>query len=144
MGIFNSMDISASGMSAQRLRSDIITQNMANVSTTRGADGQPYRRKTVIMQEKESSGFRGILNKSMQTYGSGVKVTEIVEDKSDFKQVYDPSHPDANSDGYVSYPNVDTITEMTNMIDASRAFEANVTAFNALKSMYLKGLELGK
>ena len=145
MSFFNSMNVSASGMTAQRLRTDIISQNLANINTTRDENGDPYVRKTVVFAEKSSSNFGSVFNKAIGHTGNGVKVVKIVEDtKTDMKMVYDPSHPDADADGYVTYPNVDTVTEMTNMIDASRAYEANVTAFNASKNMLLKTLEIGQ
>lgn len=147
MGFFNSMDISASGMTAQQLRTDIISQNLANVDTTRDANGDVYVRKTVIFSQKGNpvSSFSSVLDSAIGRSGSGVKVSSIVEDKgTDMRMVYDPSHPDADENGYVTYPNVDTVTEMTNMIDASRSYEANVTAFNASKSMLLRTLEIGK
>ncbi|MGF7144779.1 flagellar basal-body rod protein FlgC [Anaerotaenia torta] len=141
----NGMNVSASGMSAQRLRLDIISQNIANVSTTRDADGNVYRRKTVVFSEKDVTPFGDILMKSSGTVGNGVKVTQIAEDtKSAMRRVYDPSHPDSDEDGYVTYPNVNPVQEMTDMISASRSFEANVTAFNATKNMALKALEIGK
>ncbi|BCN31538.1 flagellar basal body rod protein FlgC [Anaeromicropila herbilytica] len=144
MSIFSAMNISASGMTAQRLRTDIISQNIANVNTTRDENGEPYKRKTVVFAEKNVSAFRDVLRTTAGTTGNGVKVTAIVEDnKTPMNKVYDPSHPDADEDGYVSYPNVNTVTEMTNLIDASRSYEANVTAFNATKNMALKGLEVG-
>lgn len=145
MGLFTSFDISASGMTAERLRSDTISQNIANIDTTRTADGKPYVRKTVMFQEKPASTFDDILMTTIGQVGSGVKVTKIVNDTSTaMNKVYDPSHPDADENGYVLYPNVNTVTEMTNLIDASRAYEANVTAFDASKSMASKGLNIGK
>lgn len=150
MSFFNGMNISASGMTAQRLRMDLISQNIANVNTTRDENGEPYRRKTVLFEEREADSFGSILSKTnygkgSKTNGSGVKVTGIVEDHvTEMKKVYDPSHPDADEEGYVSYPNVNTVTEMTNLIDATRSYEANVTAFNATKNMLLKGLEVGQ
>lgn len=150
MGLLDGMNISASGMTAQRLRMDLIAQNIANVSTTRGANGEPYRRQTAIFAEKELNSFQNVLaaasaNRATEMNGNGVKVTAIVEDHVEaMKQVYDPSHPDADEEGYVTYPNVNTVTEMTNLIDASRSYEANVTAFNATKNMLLKGLEVGQ
>lgn len=150
MGIFNGMNISASGMTAQSVRMDTIAQNIANVDTTRDEKGNPYRRKTVVFAEKNNNAFGNALEMSQarratQLNGKGVKVTGIVEDHvTSMKKVYDPSHPDADEDGYVTYPNVNTVTEMTNLIDASRSYEANVTAFNATKNMLLKGLEVGK
>ena len=145
MAIFTSFDISASGMTAQRLRSDIISQNLANVNSTSSQEGGAYRRKTVVFSEKNATAFSDVLLSTAGTVGSGVKVTKIVEDyETPMSKVYDPAHPDADEDGYVTYPNVNVVTEMTNLIDASRSYEANVTAFNASKSMVLKGLEIGK
>ena len=145
MGLFSSFDISALGMTAQRLREDTISQNLANVDTTRSADGTPYVRKTVMFQEKQNMSFDSILMTTIGQIGNGVKVTSIVDDTSTaMKKVYDPSHPDADENGYVLYPNVNTVTEMTNLIDASRAYEANVTAFNASKSMATTGINMGK
>ena len=145
MGLFTSFNINASGMTAQRLRSDTISANIANVNTTNTGDGSPYRRKTVVFTEKGTSTFKNKLLTAQGYVGSGVKVSAIVEDtETEMNKVYDPAHPDADEDGYVTYPNVNIVTEMTNMIDASRAYEANVTAFGASKAMALKGLEIGK
>lgn len=147
MGMFSSFDINASGLTAQRYRMDIISENVANANTTRTEDGSPYRRKVVTFEEKGTqSSFGNVLNKERSSYsGQGVKVSGVSEDTwTDMNKVYDPSHPDADDDGYVTYPNVNIITEMTNLIDASRAYEANATAFNASKSMALKGLEMSK
>jgi len=145
MSVFSGMNVSASGMTAQRLRLDIISQNIANVNTTRDENGNPYRRKTVVFAEKDMTPFGDILLRTAGKVGNGVKVTKIVEDThTELRKVYDPSHPDADEEGYVSYPNVNIVQEMTDMIDASRAYEANVTAFNATKNMAMKGLEIGK
>lgn len=144
MSVFGSMDISATGMTAQRTRTDIIAQNIANANTTRDADGNIYKRKMVVFQEKSYPSFSDTLTRATGTVGKGVKVQQIIEDSQDGSKVYDPSHPDADDDGYVTYPNVNTVTEMTDLIDASRAYEANVTALNASKSMALKALEIGK
>ena len=145
MGVFSAMDIIASGMTAQRTRLDVISQNIANVNTTRGADGTPYNRKNVVFQEKAYVSFDDTLCAAAGLVGNGVKIVEIVEDTdTEGRMVYDPSHPDADENGYVMYPNVNTVTEMTDMIDASRTYEANVTAFNATKNMHLKALEIGK
>ena len=139
MGLFQSFDICASGMSAQRFRMDTIAENIANVNTTRTEDGTPYRRKIVTFQEKE------ILSDTKKFQGNGVKVASVTEDyETDFTMEYDPSHPDADENGYVRYPNVNTVTEMTNLIDASRAYEANTTAFNASKSMVQAALKIGQ
>lgn len=147
MSIFNSMNVSASGMTAQRLRMDTISQNIANANTTRTENGGPYRRKTVLFEEiGQKTSFGDVLNGVMNNGGStgGVKVTKIVEDQSPFTLVYDPTHPDADADGYVSMPNVNSLEEMTNLISANRSYEANVTAFNSNKAMMSKALEIGK
>ena len=143
MSVFGAMDMSATGMTAQQVRSDIIAQNLANVNTTRDANGHVYRRKTVVFEEKSYPTFSESLSWATGYTGKGVKVSEIVEDRSDGNMVYDPSHPDADEDGYVTYPNVNTVTEMTNMIDATRAYEANVTVLNSTKGMALKALDIG-
>lgn len=145
MSAMNGMNISASGMTSQRLRLDIISQNIANVNTTRDVNGNAYKRKVVTFAEKDDTPFGDILQKTAGTTGNGVKVTRISEDnKTAMRKVYDPSHPDADEEGYVTYPNVNIVQEMTDLIDATRSYEANVTAFNASKSMALKGLEVGK
>ena len=144
MSVFGAMDVSATGMTAQQLRMDTISENIANVNTTRGADGKPYKRKAVVFQEKSYPTFSESLSMANRhNIGKGVKVSQIVEDNSEGNMVYDPSHPDADEDGYVSYPNVNTVTEMTNLIDSTRAYEANATAFSASKSMAEKGLTIG-
>ena len=144
MSIFGAMDISATGMTAQQLRTDVIAQNIANINTTRDQNGNVYRRKNVVFEEKDVTGVSQILLRTAGRVGNGVKVTNIYSDtKSPVRLVYDPSHPDANEDGYVTYPNVNTVQEMTDMIDATRSYEANVTAFNATKNMILKALEMG-
>ncbi len=145
MSIFKSFGVNASGMTAERYRMDIISQNVANANTTRTEDGTPYRRKVVQFQEKgtDVTNFQTLLNKARGfDTGDGVKVSGVYEDQSDFTMVYDPSHPDANEDGYVLYPNVNIVTEMTNMIDAERAYQANATAFDASKSIAMKGLDI--
>ena len=147
MAMFSAFDINATGMTAERFRMDTISQNVANANTTRTEDGTPYRRKVVVFEEKNSlTPFHQVLNKARDRYsGSGVKVTGVYEDTwTEGNMVYDPSHPDADENGYVSYPNVNIVTEMTNLIDASRGYEANVTAFNAIKSMAQAGLQVGK
>ncbi|GMQ65040.1 flagellar basal body rod protein FlgC [Vallitalea maricola] len=145
MSFFNSMNVSATGLTAQRLRMDIISQNIANVNTTKTKDGGPYKRKVLLFEEQKSNNFSSILNDSIDNYtASGVKVSKIIEDTKPLKRVYDPSHPEAGKDGYVLMPNVNTIEEMVNMISANRSYEANVTAMNAAKSMAMKSLEIGK
>lgn len=147
MGFFDSMNISASGLTAQRVRLDTVSENIANVNTTRTSNGQPYRRKVVLFQSiNDGKSFSSYLSDSINNNftGDGVKVEKIAEDNSSFKKVYDPGNPDADSKGYVSMPNVDVVNEMVDMIDASRAYEANVTALNSYKSMALKALDIGK
>ena len=151
MGMFDAFDISASGMTAQRYRMDIIAENVANANTTRTENGGPYRRKVVTFQSKGSgvepfsSVFSNSTNHLSSAIGDGVRITSVQEDyKTSMNKVYDPSHPDADEAGYVTYPNVNTITEMTNLIDATRGYEANATAFAARKSMALKGLQINK
>ena len=147
MSLFTSFNISASGMTAQRFRTDIIAENVANETTTRTEDGTPYRRKIVAFEEKKVTSFSHVLDNVREKdklIGNGVKVATVTEVYStDFVMEYDPAHPDADEYGYVSYPNVNIVTEMTNMIDASRSYEANVTAFNAAKSMAINGLGVG-
>lgn len=147
MSVFNAFSISSSALTAQRLRMDIISQNIANVNTTRTEDGTPYRRKTIVFQERENTSFSQYLSQaSKKRYltGGGVRVAAIVEDPSPFKEVYDPGNPDADENGIVQMPNVDIVTEMVNMISATRAYEANITAMNASKSMATKALEIGR
>ncbi len=146
MGLFQSFNISASGMTAQRFRTDIIAENIANVNTTSTESGGPYRRKIVTFQEKDVTPFSQYLSTSRnRAIGNGVKISKVSEDyETDFIMEYDPSNPDADENGYVSYPNVNTVTEMTNLIDATRAYEANATAFDATKNMALTGLNIGK
>mgnify|MGYP002773787308 FL=1 len=146
MGLFQAFNIAASGMTAQRFRMDIISENIANITTTSTAEGEPYRRKVVTFAERDVTPFSQIYSASKNAaVGNGVKVSSVTEDyDTDFVKEYDPSNPDADADGYVSYPNVNTVTEMTNLINATRAFEANSTAFSAIKSMAEKGLSIGQ
>ena len=135
MESFGVFQVSASALAAQRQRMNTIASNMANAQSTRTAEGGPYRRQDVVFTtDAEGSGQTGL---------SGVKVSGIVRDESPFKMIYDPGHPDADKDGFVATPNVSIIEEMVNMMMASRAYEASVTAFNLSKSMYIKTLELG-
>jgi flagellar basal-body rod protein FlgC len=148
MGIFNAINVSATGLTAQRLRMDVIAKNIANASTTRTENGLPYRRQVVIFEEncrnKAFSQFLSEESRRLFLKDGGVKVKGIVDDKSPFKRMYDPGHPDADAEGYVLMPNVDTVVEMVNMISAARAYEANVTALNAAKGMAQKALEIGR
>lgn len=134
MGLFNTLRISASGLSVERLRMDTISSNIANVNTTRGKDGEAYTRKIAVFQENLDNELR--LN--------GVKAVAIVDDKTPLEEVYDPTHPDADENGYVTMPNVDILTEMADMIVASRSYEANANTLDANKSMFMKALEIGK
>lgn len=146
MSIFNAFGINASGMTAQRYRMDIISENVANAETTRTADGTPYRRKVVTFQQRGErvGSFSSFLGRASSAYkGQGVRIGKVFEDNwTQMNMVYDPSHPDADENGYVTGPNVNIVTEMTNLIDASRSYEANATAFNASKSIAVKGLEM--
>lgn len=150
MSMFSSINASASALTAQRLRMDVVSSNMANAQTTRaklGADGkfEPYRRKLVSLQAEGNSGFGTYLNRAAaKNAASGVKATKISEDQTPFKLVYNPTHPDANANGYVEMPNVDPLKEMVDLMSATRSYEANVTALNASKGMLMKALEIGK
>lgn len=149
MAFLSSLDISGSALTAERLRMDVISENMANASTTRTEAGGPYRRKMVVFQSAETpqNTFRDMMEKRMNgagQVGGGVKVTQIVEDPSELTPVYDPTNPDANAQGYVMMPNVDPIKETLDMMSATRSYDANLTAFNALKQMAAKALEMGR
>ena len=152
MSIFNALNTSASALTAQRLRMDTISSNIANAETTRATineDGEyePYRRKMVTFESRDEKSFASHLQRatgSNQNVGSGVRVAEIIEDDEPFTLVYNPNHPDALEDGYVQMPNVDPLKEMVDLMGATRSYEANVTAINATKSMLMKALEIGK
>ena len=143
MSIFGSLDISASALSAERLRMDVTAENLANAQSTRTANGGPYRRKEVVL-EQSGGGFAGALAQARSADGpnGGVKVAGIVEDTAPDRLVYDPGHPDANQQGYVRMPNVNPVTEMVDLISASRSYEANVTAMQTAKQMFTKTLDL--
>ncbi|MBP2001124.1 flagellar basal-body rod protein FlgC [Paenibacillus shirakamiensis] len=150
MTINSSFNISSSALTAQRLRMDVISSNIANAETSRASvvDGKavPYRRKMVVMTPKENQ-FSSMLQSAVsgqQSAGQGVTVSAIREDQSSFKPVYNPTSPDADKDGYVYMPNVDVLKEMVDMISATRSYEANVTALNASKAMETKALSIGK
>jgi flagellar basal-body rod protein FlgC len=146
MSMFDSMHVSASGLAAERLRMDVIAQNLANVNTTRGADGLPYRRHEVVFQAvdqpRSGSPSRVADGDVSGAPLKGVRPVAIVEDPSPLRAVYDPQHPDADDQGYVYMPNVNPVTEMVDMMTATRAYEANVTAMNAAKNMALKALDI--
>ena len=140
MGFLTSVDISASALTAQRMRMDVISQNIATATTTRTAGGGPYRRRVVVMSEKQAP----FASQLREATGRGVAVSAIVEDASDFEYKYDPDHPDANELGYVAMPNVNETEEIIDMMSATRSYEANVTMLNATKAMAMKALELGR
>ena len=140
MDFLTTFDISVSGLYAQRKRLDIIAANLANIETTRTQKGGPYRRKMVVMSTKRIKSFDRVLN----SQADGVKIDEVIEDKSPFKKVFNPSHPDANEEGYLYKPNVDLVVEMTNMVMAKRAFEANIAAIKSTRQMAIKALEIGR
>lgn len=141
MDFMTTLDISASGLFAQRKRMDVIASNLANIETTRTETGEPYRRKMVVMSPKPPyDSFRQAFDMQIE----GVQIEEVVEDPAPFKKIYNPSHPDANQDGYLYKPNVDLMVEITNMMMARRAFEANVAAIKTTRQMILKALEIGK
>ncbi len=145
MNFLSSLNISGSGLTAQKMRMDIISQNIANADVTKTAAGGPYVRKMVVLRSMEGgNNFRSALDNATAAKATGVKVDKILEDSAPFVPVYDPTHPDADKDGYVMMPNVNTTQEMIDMLGASRAYEANVTAFNAAKAMALKALEIGR
>lgn len=148
--MFDSLNISASALTAQRLRMDVTSSNIANAQTTRGSlvngKWEPYRRKMVVMEPRENS-FNSILQGQIQKQQNqlqGVRVTNVVEDQTPFQTIYDPTNPDADIQGYVKMPNVDLSKEMVDLMAASRSYEANITAFNTGKSMMLKALEIGQ
>ena len=134
MNSFSSMRISASGMSAERLRMDTISANLANSETTKTAEGGPYVRKIAVF--KEALDAAGNEN--------GVQAVGIVKDNSELRKVYDPTNPEAGADGYVTYPNVNVLNEMADMMVATRSYEANVDTLTADKGMFMKALEIGK
>jgi len=158
VGLFNSLKVSASGMTAQRLRMDVIADNVANADSTRGAGQGPYKRKLVVFSEALDQARAGsVADRSRSSRGAasrdriegteslaGVKVVGIVEDSRPGPLVYDPGHPDADQNGYVEMPNVDIVREMVDMISASRAYESNIAVFEATKSMFLKALDIGR
>ncbi|MDF2524551.1 MAG: flagellar basal-body rod protein FlgC [Clostridiales bacterium] len=147
MSYLGSLDIGASALTAQRLRMDLISQNIANVNTTRTENGTPYRRKVAVFEERSNNvPFSDYLSESSKDKisGQGVRVARIAEDASPFKKMYEPGHPDADENGYVELPNIDIVTEMVNMISATRAYEANVTSINTSKGLAIKALDIGR
>jgi flagellar basal-body rod protein FlgC len=149
---FSALETSASALTAERLRMDVISGNIANANTTRTAEGGPYRRQMVQLESRpsfasllaQSGGAPGSAPAAFAQVGQGVRVAAIVQDQRPFKLKYDPTHPDADATGYVQLPNVETVTEMVDLMTASRAYEANVTALNAFKAMVSSALQIGK
>ncbi|MDI6874903.1 MAG: flagellar basal body rod protein FlgC [Actinomycetota bacterium] len=137
MGLFNALNISASGMTAHRMWMDVIASNIANSETTRTPEGGPYRRREVVFSAEAGTGA----DDGRET-GRGVKVVGVVEDQGPPRLVYEPDHPDAREDGYVEMPNVNPVTEMVDLVVASRAYEANATALEAAKSMFTRALDI--
>lgn len=145
MSFFKSMDISASGLAAQRLRMNVLSANLANAQSTRGDDGGTYRRRDVVFQAiPTGEKFEDFLNGTQGTELRKVQVSEIHKDNRDPRRVFDPGHPDADPQGYVNLPNIQVMTEMVNMIAATRAYEANATAVDDAKQMAVKALEIGR
>ncbi len=155
MAFLSSMNITGSSLTAQQLRLDVISENVANINTTRVEGGNgPYRRKLVVMEaENGRDSFRNVLAQAAGSVPAaagglsqqgGVRVTQIIEDTSPFKLSYDPTHPDANAQGYVELPNIDLVKEISDAMAATQAFSANVTAFNTLKTVASRALEIGK
>jgi flagellar basal-body rod protein FlgC len=146
MGLINSLRISASSLAAQRLRMDLIANNVTNMNTTNGPDEAPYQRQTVVFREQTGqASFGDLLGRARgQSTPGGVEVSAIHVDNAAPREVYDPSHPDANADGYVLMPNIDVVTEMTDLAGAGRAYEATVTVLNATKALALNALNIGR
>lgn len=144
-GYLKSIDISSSGLTAERVRMDVISNNIANANVTRTSEegGGPYRRQMPVFSVRNQSGKYFAMKNMNESIPGGVSVAGIVEDDSEPRVVYDPSHPDANKDGYVAYPNVNVVREMVDMITCSRAYEANVTAMTSAKNMILRALDIG-
>jgi len=149
MSFLNSMNISASALTAQRLRMDVIAENMANMNTTRTANGEPYRRRYVVFQEiaddnRPGRSFSAFFNRAQNNAQGGVRVVEVGTDMSEFQFDFNPGHPDADENGFVRMPNVEVVQEMTDMMAAFRAYEANITALNTMKDMATRTLEIGR
>lgn len=145
MSFLSSLDITGSALTAENYRMSLIAQNISNSTVTKTADGGPYKRKQAVFEERPLS-FSEVLNGELKTQGGsgGVRVSEVVESDEPFVPVYDPAHPHADENGYVMYPNVNTTEELTDLMAATRAYEANITALNAIKAIAGKALEIGK
>jgi len=143
MSFWESLKINASGLTAQQLRMDVISNNIANAQTTKTADGGPYKRQDVYFTAEGQDTFASTLNDSEDQYTGGVQA-EVITDNTPGSEVYDPTNPDADKNGYVLYPNVDPVVEMTNMLSATRSYEANLSAVDAAKTMASKALDIAK
>lgn len=143
MNLESAMQISASGLSSDRTWIDVTASNLANVNTTQTADGLPYQRKSVIFEATPAEGFKGMLASAMGGDADKVQVNDIVSDGANFKKVYDPGNPEADTNGYVLKPNINPIEEMANLVDASRSYEANLAALQTAKNLALKSLSIG-
>jgi len=149
MGLFDAIGIAGTGLTAERMRMDVTAENLANADTTKGANGQPYRRQSVLLAQSGTPGFSGALSGALQEQTGavppgGVTVAGIVSDATPNRRVYDPSNPEADAQGYVSMPNVDTVTEMTDLISEQQSYQADVTAMQTSKSMFTSTLGLLK
>ena len=140
----NSLNIAGSALTAGRFRMDIISQNIANINTTRTENGEPYRRKQVVYEERGLDFQSALADENLKLGQGGVRVAKVVESDKPFTPVYDPSHPHADENGYVLMPNVNSAEEQIDLMAATRAYEANITALNVVKAMALKALEIGK
>jgi flagellar basal-body rod protein FlgC len=141
MSLGSAINVSASALNAQRARIEVAVSNIANAESTRGVDGQPYRRRDVVLSSMPINAFESALGRANAV---GVKVSEVVEDMTDFRRRFDPAHPDADKDGMVAVPNVDVPEEMVDMLGAARAYQANLTAIGLIRDTVARALELGK
>jgi flagellar basal-body rod protein FlgC len=144
MDLESAIQISASGLKANRAWINVLSSNLANVNTTRTAEGVPYRRKTIIYETESAEGFAGELNSAMGEGPDKVEVADIVPDQRDFKQVYDPANPEADEKGIVLTPNINPVEEMANLVNASRSYEANLAALQTARQLALKSMDIGK
>jgi len=145
MDFMTALDVGGSALTAQRTYMNVISMNLANAKTTRTADGQgPYQRKSVALESTRVSPFGKAMDQALGQELQGVRVTGVVNDNRPSKQVYEPGHPDADQNGYVNYPDINVVEEMTNMIQATRSYEAETSTINTIKAMYNKALELGR
>ncbi|WP_243439031.1 flagellar basal body rod protein FlgC [Fundidesulfovibrio soli] len=145
MDFMTALDVGGSALTAQRTYMNVISMNLANARTTRTADGQgPYQRKSVALESTRVTPFGKAMDQALGQELQGVRVTGVVNDNRPPKQVYEPGHPDADQNGYVSYPDINVVEEMTNMIQATRSYEAETSTINTIKAMYNKALEMGR